>query len=159
MRRAWAVVALLGGFGCLGACGDSEDAHEVIESWACDLFADGEATAVTAGTQGEAPPALLLDRLYDVTLPALAEDNGGDVTFELGAARYLLYVSEDVPAALFDAADDEQPIDLAENPFEHCSQVAAEYRYVLEAGEFTLRLGPTPAASVHLILTEDAADY
>ena len=155
----WLSQLLLVGGTLLVGCGDEENPHEGIESWACETMADADAQATAAAAPGDTAPTVMLGRAYDVALVALASQNGGDLSFEVSAGRHLVFVSDDIPVALVDGAGDVLPIDNTENPFEHCEQVAAEYRYVLEAGEATVRFGPTPAESVRLLLAEDAASY
>ncbi len=140
------------------ACGgDSEDsaAEEGPATEACEHFAEGPAEAVTAAaTEAEAPSVTFAHTRIDVAL----------VDFEGGQGGYVKYEADEAADFLFFLGAADLPFEVVGGAFEssadvsECAEVAVALTAELEVGPVVLKIGPTSATQVQLVVEEAAGD-
>lgn len=137
------------------ACGeDSEDpSAEGPAAEACEHFADGPSQAVTAAaTEADAPSVTFAHTRVDIALVDFEGAMGGYVKYEADeAADFLFFLdSADLPFELIGGSfESSAEVDL-------CDEVAVALTADLAVGPVVLKIGPTSATEVHLVVEEAA---
>ena len=122
----------------------------------CDHFAYGEDQPRTAtlDTPGAEATLAAVHQRFVITLPA-TEDTGAKLAFVANeSGDYYFMLGEVVPFEILqaDAAGDLTltPVEVV-TPGEECTAAARVHRYQLEAGTYTLVIGPTEATELTLV--------
>ncbi len=116
-------------------------------------FEDVTATAVADGAPSATHEHTSV-RISLVADPDSPDDNIGYVTFAADAgADFAFFLSADVTFAIFDALDNEVPLEESADVVE-CAEVAKEHVAELEVGTYTLWFGPTTETLVSLVVEE-----
>jgi hypothetical protein len=163
VRGVWVVAALAAAmWGCDdhghdddGGGGGGGDAHDRLAA-ACDHFEYGPEVPVTATADaaGDLPDVSLPHHRYDV---ALADDGAGQRVAYLKFApsettNVWFLPSADVPLALTDAGGAAVALETAPASEVQCDAAAKALGNELAPGNYTLKLGPTDAATVSLVV-------
>jgi hypothetical protein len=135
------------------ACGEDEVAEENPDVEGCEHLEEGPATAITASTGASAPAVDDDHRRYDVTLVDVAGGKGGSVTFASSeAGDFVLFLGENVPVVVEDAAGSVVEFESSSAGSATCSAIKARHQLELGVGTYSLRFGPSSVGAVSLVL-------
>jgi hypothetical protein len=136
------------------------EAHADQNAEACTHMASGTSTQVAApALGGETPPDVTAEHTrIEITLAQGAAGNGGVVAWSADeAGDYAFFLSADAPFVVVGPSGEELAIEDS-SAVEECAAVAVRYDVELGIGLHTLVIGPTPEASVDLVV-EHVGDH
>ncbi|MCP3062387.1 hypothetical protein LXT21_26710 [Myxococcus sp. K38C18041901] len=138
------------------ACGDDDEPHdENVDVEGCEHLREGPAAAVNATLTGTPPSVSNDHRRYDIALVDGAAGHRGSVSFAAAEATdYVLYLSANVPVSITDASGAAVEIEESATSSESCTDIKGRHVVPLSVGTFTFTFGPTPSASVNLVVEE-----
>lgn len=161
LALAWALTVVAGALACAGTGSDPDaGVEDDPDLEACEHMADGPAVDVTAAASvTEAPSVSTAHTRFDVTL--LDDGAGmytGSVTYEADeAGDHAVYLDADLPLTVYDVAGAELPVE-GSDPVSACAEVAIKKTVELPVGTVELRLGPSSASEVSLVVEGAAHD-
>lgn len=125
---------------------------------ACEHLNEGPAVAVTATLSAQdAPDVSEGHKRYDISLVAQNEQYTGHVLYNSKEeADYVLFFNQDVNLEVKDAENVTVDIETSASSSVACGTVKARYVVPLGVGLYTLKLGPTAASTVSLVIEESA---
>ncbi len=127
---------------------------------ACEHLNEGPASAVTATLAlQDAPDVSEGHKRYDIGLVAENEQYTGHVLYNSKEeADYVLFFNRDVTLEVKDAENIVVDIENSASSSVACGTVKARYVVPLGVGLYSLKLGPTAASTVSLVIEEAAHD-
>ena len=169
MKRFWTISFMLVAVGLFPTACDSDsgtpdaggvDTPEAMTpaEGACLHAANGPATAVTAVAFGEASPPDVSSghTRYDITLVPGDGGMGADAAYAADEATdFVFFLGRDVPHAFLDAGG-EPVVPEHTEPVDACTELAVHSLVELGIGTIRLRIGPTEADTVSLVVEEAA---
>lgn len=131
-----------------------ESEHGGPEAEACEHLQEGPSSSHTAGTDFDGAPDISEPHLrHDVSLIEIVDGNGGSVAYAAGEAGELyVFLSADIPLAVYDSSGSPIAIAASEQGSELCDEVAARHLVGVEVGTYELRFGPTEATEVSVVI-------
>jgi hypothetical protein len=149
-----ALLALASLLSLAAACGgDDHDDVSPAED-ACEHMVDGPSVALTAvdGATADPPDMDESHHRYDVTLVALAADNGGYLDLVSDEAGDIhLFMTPTMPIKLWDGQGNPVAPESSQATVPECAEVAVGYTYDLGVGTYTVELGPTSETMVQIV--------
>lgn len=128
-----------------------EDTEADADDHACTHIAEGPDLAVTAGPDEDTatPMGAFEHQRVVVTLPDQGEGVfRGFVALDLDeAGEFMIAADRDVPISIAGAS-----AESSEDHSEACTEVKARLIYDLEAGAVTMEIGPSPVATVNMVV-------
>lgn len=119
----------------------------------CDHFAYGEDQPRTATLETPGAEATLaaVHQRFVITLPATEGTEGAKLSFVANeAGDFYFMLGEDLPFAVEQDGTTLTPAQVVV-PGEECAAAARVYQHTLEAGTYTLVIGPTEATELTLV--------
>lgn len=144
------------------ACGEDHHEHVTPAEDACEHMIDGPGIAVTAVDDPAADPPDLDEshHRYDVTLVALAADNGGYVDLVSDEAGEIhLFLGAGVPVTLWDDQGAEVPAESTQSTVAECTEVAVGHTFDLGVGTYPLEIGPTADPTLAIVPVHGGGDH
>lgn len=141
----------------LAGCGD-DHAAEGVDVEGCEHTKEGPAQAITATTNaGVSTPEVDDDhKRYDVTLADVTGGKGGFVAFASSEETdYVFFLDADVPIAFLASGGNEVTPTASATSSPECSEVKGRHVVRLPVGTYDLRLGPTTATTVGIVVEPD----
>ncbi|WP_164016935.1 hypothetical protein [Pyxidicoccus trucidator] len=139
------------------ACGDDEEGEENVDVEGCEHLQEGPSTAVTATLTGTAPAVDNDHRRYDITLVDGAGGKTGSVSFAADEATdYVIFTGADVPLTVRDSSGAVVDIEESTKSSSQCTDIKGRHVVPMTVGTHTLTFGPTPTASVSIVIEEAA---
>jgi hypothetical protein len=156
-RKLFAAVLLSAGlvFGCGG------EEEESVDVEGCEHLKEGPATAVTATATATGAPAVKADHSrYDVTLVDVTGGKGGTVTFAATEeGDYVLFTGTAVQVSVKDANGAAVGIEASATSSAECTEIKGRHTIPMKVGTHTLTFGPTPQATVSIVIEADHGDH
>jgi hypothetical protein len=144
------------------ACGDDHHDHVTPAEDACEHMIGGPSIALTAvdDTAADPPDMDESHHRYDVTLVALAADNGGYVDLVSDEAGEIhLFLGAGVPIKVWDDQGTEVPAESTQATVDECAEVAVGHTYDVGVGTYTVEIGPTADTSLAIVPVHGGDDH
>ncbi|MDY7224848.1 hypothetical protein [Hyalangium rubrum] len=138
-------------------CGDEE---ENIDVEGCEHLKEGPSSTVNASATTTNLSQVKDDhRRYDISLVDVTGGKGGSVSFSATEeADYVLFTGADVQVAIKDANGQTVAIEDSKTSSSECAEIKGRHTIPMKVGLHTLTFGPTPQASVSVVIEAAAHD-
>jgi len=142
-------------------CGSAQQQQHDPADDACVHMANGPNanSAASDAADAGAPDVSAHHTRHDITLTNLTGGNGGFVKFLSGKhTDFFFFLDKDIPFAVQDAVGGAVSIEERRSVGE-CAEVAMGHKAAIEVGTYYLSFGPTPLATVSLVVVESGGQH